>query len=145
MFLVLRKTHLVMLIRNYFYSGQIMRNKIMPIHAKYVMALLFYKKPRLLFLDLNLFFLRMLPNHTDSYAITSVTDRDCFSNNSTLKSQKSSIHPNAPTHPILIQYFIKCINYTKSTQVYLFLFTSLNICVNFHLFQLYILFLCVYC
>ena len=141
MFLVLRKTYLVTLIRNYFYSGQIMRTEIMPIHAKYDIALSFYKKPKLLFLDLNLFFLRMLPNHTDSYAINSVTDRDCFSNNSTLKSQKSSIHPNAPTHPILIQYFIKCINYTKSTQ----LFTSLNISVNFNLFQLYILFLCVYC
>ena len=133
-FLFLRKTYLVMLIGNYVSLGQIMRNKIMPIHAKYVIALLFYMKPKLLFLDLNLFFLRMLPNHTDSYAITSVTDRDCFSNNSTLKSQKSSIHPNAPTHPILIQYFIKCIKYNKSTLVYLLLFTSLNISVNFNLF-----------
>ena len=119
MFLVLRKTYLVMLIRNYFYSGQIMRTKTMPIYAKYNIALSFYRKPKLLFLDLNLFFLRMLPNHTDSYAITSVTDRDCFSNNSTLKSQKSSIHPNAPTHPTLIQYFIKCIKYSKLPLVYL--------------------------
>ena len=123
-----------MLIVNYLYSGQIMRTEILPIHAKYNIALSFSKKPKLLSLDLNLFFLRMLPNHTDSYAITSVTDRDCFSNNSTLKSQKSSIHPNAPTHPTLIQYFIKCIKYNKSTLVYLLLFTSLNISVNFNLF-----------
>ena len=132
-----------MLIRNYFYSGQIMRTEITPIHAKYDIALSFYQKPKLLFLDLNLFFLRMLPNHTDSYAITSVTDRDCFSNNSTLKSQKSSIHPNAPTHPTLIQYFIKYIKYNKSILVQLLLYTFfeifqlISICFNL-MFSFYV-------
>ena len=76
-----------------------MRTKIMPIHAKYNIALSFYKNPKLLFLDLNLFFLRMLPNHTDSYAIASVTDRDCFSNNSIYVEESEKQHSSKRAHP----------------------------------------------